>query len=231
MADWKYQLGFIVPSWNTVMEYECWRMAPAGVSIHTSRLAHTGDNEEALLHMASMGPEGARLLADAKVNAICFGCTAASFVRPGIDQELIKKIEAATQTPATTTSTAIKEAFLHLGVKRVSIASPYDEKTNDLFADFLRSVGFEVVSQKGLNQCSPFLPPEYAYQVAKEVDREETEAIIISCTNFRSLEVIEKLEGELNKPVVSSNMAALWKVLRLAGFKDKITGGGKLLNS
>jgi hypothetical protein len=50
------------PAWNTVMEYECWQMSPPGVSIHSSRIAHTGDNEEALLRMAAMGPEAARLL-------------------------------------------------------------------------------------------------------------------------------------------------------------------------
>lgn len=231
MSDWKYQLGLIVPSWNTTMEYECWRMAPAGVSIHSSRIAHTEDTDEALLHMVEVGPEAAQLLAHAKVHGICFGCTGASFIKPGVDQEVIKNIEAATKTPTTTTSTAIKEALVHLGIKTVSIASPYPEKVNDLLANFLRSFGFTVISQKGLDtECPAFLPPDHSYQVAKEVNRKETEAIIISCTNFRSLEVIEKLEKELKKPVISSNTASMWKLLQLAGIKDKIPGGGKLLN-
>lgn len=81
MVDWKYQLGLIVPSWNTTMEYECCRMAPAGVSIHSSRIAHTDDSEESNLHTAEVAPAAAELLAHAKVNAICFGCTGASFVK------------------------------------------------------------------------------------------------------------------------------------------------------
>jgi maleate isomerase len=231
MSDWKYQLGLIVPSWNTTMEYECWRMAPAGVSIHSSRIAHTADTDEAMLHMCAVGPDAAQLLAHAKVHAICFGCTGASFIKPGIDQEVIKNIEAATKTPTTTTSTAIKEALDHLGVKTVSIASPYPEKVNDLLAKYLQSSGFKVISQKGLNtECPAFLPPEHAYQVAKDVNRKETEAIVISCTNFRSFEVIEKLEKELKKPVISSNTASMWKMLQLAGIKEKVKGGGKLLN-
>ena len=32
--NWQYKLGIIVPSWNTVMEYEFQRMADASLSIH-----------------------------------------------------------------------------------------------------------------------------------------------------------------------------------------------------
>jgi maleate isomerase len=230
MSDWKYQLGVIVPSFNTTMEYEFWRMAPPGISIHSSRIAHTEDTDEAFLHMVQVAPEAAQLLAHAKVKAILFACTAASFVRPGIDQEVIRNIEAATQTPTTTTATAIKEALDQLGVKAVSIASPYPQELNDLLAKYLQSFGFKIVSQKGLNvECPAFLPPSHAYQVAKDVNRKETEAIVISCTNFRSLEVVEQLEKELGKPVISSNTAAMWGLLRLAGIKEKIPGAGKLL--
>lgn len=231
MSDWRYQLGLIVPSFNTTMEYEIWRMAPAGVSIHSARIAHTEDTEEAFLHMAEVAPEAAQLLAHAQVKAINFACTAASFVKPGIDQEVIKNIEAATKTPTTTTATAMKEALHQLGAKRVSIASPYPPKINDLLAKFLESFGFEIVSQMGLNvECPAFLPPDHAYRAAQDVNRKETEAIVISCTNFRSLEVIGRLEKELGKPVISSNTAAMWKLLHLAGIKDKIPGAGKLLN-
>ncbi len=76
------------------MEYECCRMAPAGVSIHSSRIPHTDDSEESNLHMAEVAPAAAELLAHAKVNAICFGCTGASLIKRGIDQKIIQEIEA-----------------------------------------------------------------------------------------------------------------------------------------
>ena len=113
----------------------------------------------------------------------------------------------------------------------VSIAFPYGDETNELLAKYLQASGFKVISQKGLNtECPAYLPPTHAYQVAKDVNRKETEAIVISCTNFRSFEVIEKLEKELKKVVISSNTASMWKLLQLAGIKNKIPGGGKLLN-
>lgn len=229
MTDWKYQFGLIVPSWNTTMEYECCRMAPEGVSIHSSRIAHTDDSDESLLHMVEVAPDAAGLLAHAKVSAICFGCTGASFIKTGLDQEIIKTMEDVTKTPSTTTSTAINEALSYLDIKSVAIASPYPESANALLAKFLVYSGFEVVSQRGLDvECPAFLPPESAYKVAMDANCEEADAILISCTNFRSLEVIDKLEKELGKPVISSNTASMWKLMQLAGVKETISGPGKL---
>ena len=229
MVNWKCQLGLIVPSWNTTMEYECSRMAPEGVSIHSSRIAHTDDSEASALHLVELAPSAATLLAHAKVKAICFGCTGASFIRIGIDQEVIKKMEAATKTPSTTTTTAINDALNYLRVKSVAIASPYPESINNLLAKYLVFSGFKVVSQKGLDvECPAFLPPESAYQVAKDANCREAEGILISCTNFRTLEVIEKLEADLGKPVFTSNTASMWKLMQLAGLKGEVVRGGQL---
>jgi len=229
MSDWKHQLGLIVPSWNTTMEYECFRMAPPGISIHVSRIAHTEDSDQAALHMAEKAPDAAGLLAHAKVNAICFGCTGASFRKSGIDLEIIDRIESKTKIPTTTTSTAIVDALKSLGVESVAIASPYPERTNNLLADYLRHAAFKAVSHKGLNiECPAALPPEQAYRLAREVDCEAADGILISCTNFRSLEVTETLEQDIGKPVVSSNTASLWKLMKLAGAKEPVTGAGRL---
>jgi maleate isomerase len=45
----------------------------------------------------------------------------------------------------------------------------------------------------------------------------------------RSLEVIEDLERDLGKPVVTSNQAAVWHSLRQLGIKDEIAGYGALM--
>jgi len=50
-----------------------------------------------------------------------------------------------------------------------------------------------------------------------EQDRRGADAAIISCTNLRTLDVIEPLEKVLGAPVVSSNQASLSGVLRHLG--------------
>jgi maleate cis-trans isomerase len=63
-----------------------------------------------------------------------------------------------------------------------------------------------------------------------EVDDPESDALFISCTALHTFGLIEKLEKDLKKPVITSNQATIWNVLRLAGIKDKINGYGQLLS-
>jgi maleate cis-trans isomerase len=230
MTDWKKKLGFIVPSWNTVMEYECQRLAPEGVSVHFTRIKHTDDEEETLLHMIEEIPHLADLLGHASLDALCFGCTGGSFVRPGMDREIIDIIEERTGTPATTTSTALVEAMRAMGVARVAIASPYPRWLNERLVSFLEGKGIETVAEKGLDtECPAFLSPERSMALAREVDTPDADGIFISCTNFRALEGVEVLEAELGKPVLTSNSTALWHTLLKSGFDEPVSGGGRLL--
>ena len=230
MTDWKKKLGFIVPSWNTVMEYECQRLAPDGVSVHFTRIAHTNDDEETLLHMIHEVPALATLLAHAKLDAICFGCTGGSFVRPTMDREISDLIREKTGIPATTTATALVEAMREMHIARVAIASPYPQWLNERLVSFLAGKSIEVVREKGLNtECPAFLPPERSRELAREVDCPEADGIFISCTNFRALEGVEELEAELGKPVLTSNTTTMWHTLRTAGFDGPALLGGSLM--
>jgi len=42
--------------------------------------------------------------------------------------------------------------------------------------------------------------------------------------------VLEVLERDLGKPVISSNQASLWRALDLAGVRESISGFGRLLD-
>lgn len=70
--------------------------------------------------------------------------------------------------------------------------------------------------------------PEYLIDFAQQIDRPDAEAIFISCGALRTIEVIDKIESMVCKPVISSNQAMFWHCLRLAGIQDKIQGYGKL---
>jgi maleate cis-trans isomerase len=72
---------------------------------------------------------------------------------------------------------------------------------------------------------------EAAYELALKVNSKENDAIFISCTNFRSIEIIDRLETETSKPVITSNQATLWHALRKLGLKDSVKGYGRLLES
>jgi len=230
MATWGPKLGVIVPSWNLVMEYELQRMAGNDVSIHSMRIPHTADTEDNVVWMGTQVPGAAKLLAHAKVDVICYGCPEAGFIKgPCYDQEICDEIKAATGIPGTTTIASVTEALRVLGAKRISIASPYADWLNEKLRVFMEQNGFGVAAIKGLNtEAHASVPLVDIEALVKSVDRPESEAIFVSCTDFRTYEIIESLEQKLGKPVISSNSASMWKMLRLLGDTRVVPGAGQL---
>ena len=228
--NWNLKLGIIVPSWNTVMEYELQRMGGEGVSIHSQRIRHTADTEENLAWLSTQAPAAAELLAHAKVDAICYGCTGSGFLKtPEADLQLAAELERATGIPSVTSSAAIVGALRSLRAKKISVASPYEPWLNEKLRAYLEAAGFEIVAMKGLaTQAHGSVTTDTVKALALEVLRPQTEAVFISCSNLRTLDIIEAVEREAGKPVVSSNQAAMWGTLRRIGDKRVVPGAGRL---
>ena len=229
------RIGLMVPTGNSVMEPEFHRMAPDGVSTHANRVYLKDVTPGSLAGMADHAAESAQGLAAIRIGVLAFGCTSGSFIGgKGYDAGLIRIMEEATGIPATTTTTAVLRALDLLGVRRIALATPYTEEVTGLEAQFLADHGFEVTRARGgglievadMQECEP----EVAYARAREVDDDRAEAVFISCTGFRSIEVIEKLEAELGKPVISSNQASLADCLRVLGVTEVQPGFGSLFD-
>jgi maleate isomerase len=228
----RHKLGIIVPSWNTMMEYETQRMAGNSTSVHSMRISHTADTEENVIWMGTQVPAAAKLLAHAKVDVICYGCTGGGFIKgPGYDQQLTNEIKEATGIPGTTTIVGVTDALRAFGAKKLCVASPYEPWLNEKLRDFLGKTGFEVLAIKGLGtQAHSTVNPEQVEALVTSVDRPDADAIFISCTNFGTLDIIESLEKKLGKPVVTSNSGSMWKMMRIVGDKSAVPGGGRLFS-
>ena len=70
--------------------------------------------------------------------------------------------------------------------------------------------------------------PDFIKEFALSIDRQDAEAIFISCGALRSIDVVDKIEEIVGKPVIVSNQAMIWETLRLAGINDVIDGYGRL---
>ncbi len=101
------------------------------------------------------------------------------------------------------------------------LGSAYDDKVNAIAKAFLEASGFEVLGMKGLglvdNLVVGRLGAESAYELARKIDRPDAEAIVLSCTNWQTMDAIERLERELGKPVISTTQASIWAALRAIG--------------
>ncbi len=229
-------MGLIVPSSNTTMEEEFRRFLPEGVSLHVARVKLRKVNVEELREMKKYVGDASDRLADAGVDLITYGCTTGSLVGGiGYDLKLTSEIEDKTGIPAIATATAVVEALKHIGARRISLATPYIEEVNERERKFLEDSGFEVVALEGLgledNLDIGKQRPEIAYQLGRSAFKQESDVLFISCTNFRTFEVLERLEADLKKPVISSNSATLWMALRHLGIGEPVSGLGSLLRS
>ena len=99
-------------------------------------------------------------------------------------------------------------ALRFLGAKRVVLASAYDDKVNAIAQGFIEANGYEVVAARGLGMVDNLavgrLGPDSAYELARGADHQDADAMVLACTNWRTMDVIERLERELGKPVVST---------------------------
>ena len=233
MENWQYKIGIIVPSWNTVMEYETQSLAAlgnTGASVHAMRIAHTADTEANLVGLSTQAPAAAQLLAHAKVNVIGYGCTASGFLHtPTEDQALAARITRETGIPCATSSRAIVDGLRALHAKKLSLASPYAPWLNERLKQYLTADGFEVLAMQGLStEAHSTITRERIRALVAEVVRPDTEAIFISCSNFRTVELIDELEQKYAKPVVTSNASMMWAMLRLMNDTRNVPGAGRL---
>jgi maleate isomerase len=232
MIGWRARLGLLVPSGNTTIEPELYRLAPRGVSLHFARLKLGRDTADEIERMSDDLEQQAERLGDGNVDLICFGCTGGSLLGGvGYDKDIIKRIEDSTGIPATTTSTAVVEALKRLKGKKLSVATPYPEWLNEKLRSFLEGHDFIVVAMEGLGLETGMenVPQESVYRLARRVNRPDSDIVFISCTDFPTLEVIGSLEKDLGKTVISSNLATMWMLLRLVRLPDTLEGYGRLM--
>ena len=236
MYGWRGRVGLLIPSSNTTMEKEFKKVLPGGVSLHTARVRLKKVTVKELEVMEEHLLDATDRLADAKVDIIVFGCTTGSLIKGyRYDLELSDKITKNTGILALTTSTAVVEGLEKLKIKKVCIATPYIKEVNEKEEKFFTDKGFKVINIKGLeyteNTRIGNLDPGIAYKLAKETYTSECDGIFISCTNFRTMEIIETLEKDLEKPVISSNQATFWATLKRLNIKEQIENYGSLLKS
>lgn len=234
MYGWRGKIGLILPSLNSTMEYELSRMAPEGVLVLATRLLLEKGLLENLEKMTEQIDQAAYLLKTADVDCILFACTSGSFIRgPDWDEAFIRRVEERTGIPTTTTVSSVVQAFNLLDVKSISVATPYIDEINEIERTFFAGIGIEVPCIEGLQCVSGEqlhrLSSTTAYTLASRTCRPESDAIFISCTDFASIDIIDSLEKDTGKPVITSNTASLWGALRKMGINESIDGYGVLL--
>jgi maleate isomerase len=222
-------IGIVAP-FDFVLDREYWEAMPPGLSLHITRtpfleeqvgvdLAHLLSTDEVLA-------EGTRALLVADPAVTVYACTSGSFVDGIAGERRCRKVmEDAGAKKALTTSGALLEALDELNVKRVGVATPYDEPTTARLVSYLEEAEVQTASSAylGLTHDIFRVGPRAVRDLIRAADHAAAEAIFVSCTNLWTLDVLDDMTRELGKPILSANQVTMWSALKSIGLSGAAT--------
>ena len=228
------KIGVIALATDLTLESDLRRMLPRRMEVYTNRVLNanplTLENLRAMTGDIQRAAKG--IAPGAKTDAVIYGCTSGS-AAIGV-AEIRKLIRAAhAQAEVITPLTAAADALGAIGVKRLSVLTPYIAEINRAMADAFSSLGFAPVNVAGMEIESDVdaacLPEAAILRAARECCDSSADALFISCTALRASGVVAQLEDELNIPVLCSNQTLAWAALRALNCNEAINGYGRLL--
>jgi maleate cis-trans isomerase len=172
------------------------------------------------------------MLALVKPDIVVIAHTATSYdLGREAEDALLARLAQASGARVTTAFASVAAALERLGVKRVALGAPYSAETTAQGKAHLEAHGFTVVSHDNLKHAGNIYDTtaEQAYRLARAVDATEAEAVFLSGTGMPTVSVLDMLEADLQKPVISSNSAMMWLALRACGVNQPVAGFGRLL--
>ncbi|MDU9005280.1 maleate cis-trans isomerase family protein [Sedimentitalea todarodis] len=228
-------LGVIVLETDETLEHEFSRiMARSGVALYHSRIAMVPEiRPDTLARMELDLPASARLLPPSlRFDAIGFGCTSASTVI-GSENVALAVQSACPGAQVTDPLAALIAAGRALGAKRLGFVTPYVAEVSARMRQKLEDAGFEIVGfgsfEEGNDRVVARITEDSILQAIESVAAEAPcDAVVVSCTNLRCLDVIPRAEAKIGVPVISSNQALAWHMLCLAGIDDTCAEFGRL---
>jgi maleate isomerase len=245
---WRARIGVLAPAGDVGPESEFRAMAPEGVSIHAARVPFAVRAPGGVIDgpidlepaRAFADPphidDAARLLAAAPLHAIAVGFTSNSYLRGADDDAALKaRLEERTRgVPVVITGAAAVLALRTLGALRLALIDPpwFSAELNRMGAAYFESQGFEVVhaAPAGLPSGQFLVHPGQLYDWARSHVPAEAHAVFVGGNGFRAVGVIQALEEDLGRPVLTANSVAFWQALHLAGTRVPVRNYGVLFN-
>jgi maleate isomerase len=236
MYGYRGKIGILVPSVNTTMEMDFHRLVPEGVSVHASRISweKPENSIDSLKELKRHTLIAAKDVAAARVDVIVFGCTGSGILEgTSGDREIADMITRETKITAITVTMAMVEGLREVEIKKLSVASPFSEEVDDKLKEFLEGNGFHVAKLESLRGSDVWeyakIAPFLLYALGKKAFVPGADGVFIPCTQLRAVEIVEQLERDIGKPVVTAVQASLWLALKTIGIKSSVNGYGVLL--
>jgi maleate isomerase len=231
----RHRIGLIALASDYASERDFMNMRPSDdVVVYVSRIRNV--NPCTVENLRTMAPKlsdaVSLIIPEGRLDAVAYSCTSGTVV---IGYEAIAASIHAVRPgiPVATPITAGLEGLGRFKAHKIAVLTPYIDDVNGPIVNYIKDSGLDVVAVTSFlvddDNVMACIPPQAIYEAAIEADRPEADALFISCTALRAVDVVERIEQALGKPVISANQALFWRALRAAGYHDPVEGYGQLL--
>lgn len=226
--------GLLIPATNTTCEIELGHL-PGGLQAHFARCGRDGPSPFHPSLDADIAYQS-KMLADARVELIMLIQTSASLFDEDYDAVTIRRITDASGLPAFTSAQAVGQALQAFGAKRIAFATPYSPEVIGLATRYYeRNYGMTVIAGESLGAADAYaigkMDAEMVTAAFKRIDRPEIDVLVVPGGNFPTMHRVAAWEATFGKPVLTTNQALLWAVLRAMEIVTPIRGRGRLLET
>ncbi|MEZ5816523.1 MAG: hypothetical protein R3D44_05535 [Hyphomicrobiaceae bacterium] len=254
---WRARIGMFIVGSEAVPEAEWWAMVPEGVSVHAARVTArapwaTWRSDRSGVDLAEDLVRGARQFGAMRLTAVVIGHSSSSILGgQGWDQAVVESLAREIGTAAAVTTNGLDSiaAFRAMGIARPFVVFPawFNDETVASGVRYYSDLGWAPAGHLRYDPGRKWrdLPPGELYPRGMGFEQEveplyaqiraacpdAADGVFIAGTGFRSVGIVEQLEQDLGKPVLSANQVSLWHCLRLSGVRSDVTGFGRLLRS
>jgi len=231
----KHRIGLVALDSDVATERDFQAMLPPDSVFYTSRI-HCF-NPITIENLKKLGPQVSAatelLIPGQRLDVIAYSCTSGT-VALGYD-EIVRQVRSGGRQDikvVTPVNSALK-AMEQLGVRKISLLTPYVDSVNQAMRVFIEEHGVKVLNMGSFclddDKEMAELAPDAIHRAAIEVCADEADALFISCTAIRAVEIIESTEQVLGKPVLSAIQTLFWQAIRATGYTAPIEGYGTLM--
>ena len=252
---WQARIGVFIVGNEAVPEAERWAMAPPNVSVHAARVTARApwarwNADRSAVALEDDLARGCAQFATMQLSAVVVGHSSSSILGGwGWDEAVVAALSETLPPGVFVTTNGLDSlaALKASGIARPFLVLP-PWFNDDIVAAALRYYADQGVTLAGHLRYDPGrkwrdLPPGELYPqgmgFAQEIEPlyaqiraacpTTADGVFIAGTGFRCVGILEALERDLGRPVLSANQVSLWHCLRITGVRTPVAGYGGLL--
>ena len=213
-------MGLVVLQADETLEQDFRRLfTDRDIAIYVSRIP-SGDalSQDTIAAMKGDLEASARLFPRAaQFDVVGYGCTSGTTLI-GADAVAALVGQGVPTAHVTDPLTAAIAGLDALNINKLGLVTPYVESISSPVRKAFISAGFEICETLTFNEEIEArvarISPDSIKAAARQA-AQGAEAVFLSCTNLRTLDIIDELEAELGIPVLSSNQVLAWHMAQL----------------